>query len=108
MNRPRISERTFQDALLEAFGLYQWRAIHVRPCRLKDGSWRTAVQGPGCVGWPDVFAVRGDRALAAELKAPGGRLSPAQRLWLDALADAGVEAYAWSPNDWDAIEAVIR
>jgi len=33
-----------------------------------------------------------------------GRLTPAQRTWLEGLTGcAGVEAYVWRPSDWEAI-----
>jgi VRR-NUC domain-containing protein len=102
-----IPERAFQDSILEALAVYQWRAIHVRPCRTKTG-WRTAVQGPGATGWPDVLAVREERVLVAELKAMGGRLRSDQEEWLAALRRTAVEVYVWTPGDWDEIGEVLR
>ena len=88
------SERTYQTDVLELFGVLGWRAIHHHPLRTKHG-WRTGVEGPGCAGFPDVLAVRGQRIVAGELKSRTGRIGADQRAWLDALAQAGVECYVW-------------
>lgn len=74
--------------------MYGWRTLHIRPARTATG-WRTAVQGDG-TGWPDVFAVRGDRAIAAELKKGRARLRPEQEAWIAALTGvAGIDTYIW-------------
>ena len=52
---------------------------------------------------------RPPRLILAELKRVGGRLTAAQRGWLDALsACAGVECYLWTPDDWEAIVAALQ
>jgi Holliday junction resolvase len=101
-----VSEAQFTRQVLTLLGLLGWRAVHHRPARTRDG-WRTAVAGSGAVGWPDIFAVRGDRALAVELKAAHGTLQHEQREWLVALAAAGIEVYVWKPSDWSEIEQVL-
>jgi len=51
-------------------------------------------------GWPDIVLVRPPSVIFAELKTATGRLTPAQRTWLDALDGCpGVEAYLWRPSD---------
>lgn len=42
-------------------------------------------------GIPDLIAIRDARIFALELKAPGGRVSPAQTAMLDELCRAGAE-----------------
>jgi len=38
----------------------------------------------------------------------GGRLTAAQRGWLDALAScAGVECYLWTPENWDEVIDIL-
>ena len=101
-----MTERDFTGAVLEACRLFGWRTLHVRPAR-SDRGWRTPLQGDG-QGWPDVFAVRGSRAIAAELKSERGRLGPGQREWLAALELAGVEIYTWRPSSWPEVERVLR
>lgn len=102
-----MTENDLLAGVLDLLRLFGWRSIHVRPARTAHG-WRTPVQGDG-TGWPDLYAVRGDRALAAELKADRGRVSPEQAAWLDALRAAGVSVHVWRPADYpDAIAAVLR
>jgi hypothetical protein len=104
--KPTVSEAQFARSVLELLGLAGWRCVHHRPAGTRDG-WRTAVAGSGAVGWPDIFAVRGDRALAIELKAEHGSLQHEQRDWLIALEAAGIEVYVWKPSDWSEIEQVL-
>lgn len=99
------SERQFQDAVLEYAGLLGWRRLHVRPARTLR-SWRTPVQGDGA-GFPDNLLLRRDRGIAAELKRVGGRLTEAQRAWLEAFEAAGFETYVWTPADGDQIAQVL-
>lgn len=93
------SERDFQRAVIEVFEFLGWRVKHDRPARTQSG-WATPAQGNGAVGWPDNFAVRGERAVAAELKVGEQKLTPEQRRWLDALVQVpGIEVYVWTPAD---------
>lgn len=114
----RPSEADFTAQVLACARYRQWRTIHVRPARRgvdQEGRqrWETPVQGDGN-GWPDIFAVRGDRAVAAELKvrpatSREGRPKPEQTIWLARLAEVpGIECYVWRPGDWDEIEAVLK
>lgn len=58
-------------------------------------------------GFPDWTLAR-DRIVFLELKTEIGRVSPAQREWLDALNTAGVEAYVVRPRHFDEIVCVLR
>lgn len=57
-------------------------------------------------GFPDRVLVR-DRVVYVELKRHGGKVSAAQREWLDGLARAGSECYVWIPSDLDEIGSVL-
>lgn len=105
-----MTEADLLRAVLETLTRFRWKAVHFRPGQQTRGGWVTAMSGPGCKGWPDIFAVRGPRLLAAELKGRKGKLEPEQREWLDVLAAAGVEAYVWTPSEWDSgeIARVLR
>lgn len=48
-------------------------------------------------GFPDLVIV-GRGVLYRELKRQDGKVSPAQREWLDALAEAGADACVWRPS----------
>jgi hypothetical protein len=92
----------------------------------KARSWmvyHTHISKRSTEGWPDLAIVRDGRMVFAELKREkGGRVSPAQRQWLDELgkvalvANAGLAAWAtptltvacWKPGSWPAIEQVLR
>jgi hypothetical protein len=53
-------------------------------------------------GYPDLTIVGHGRLLVRELKRQSdrlGRVTPKQREWLAALADAGVDAGVWRPAD---------
>ena len=65
-------------------------------------------------GWPDEALCRVDRhtgtgrLVLAELKSATGKLSDAQRTWLDLLGQVpGLEVYLWRPADIDEIVAVL-
>ncbi len=94
------SEASFQSAVLELADLSGWRWYHTHDSR------RSAA------GFPDLVLVRGDRLIFAELKTERGRVSEAQRAWLDdltavALACSGVEVYIWRPSHWPHIARVL-
>jgi hypothetical protein len=102
-----VTETELQDAIVAMMRLFRWRVVHHRPALTSKG-WRTAIQGD--VGWPDLFACRGDRAIAAELKSGRGILTPGQDLWLKAMRAAGIEVHLWRPEHWrrGEIERVLR
>lgn len=95
-----MSEDDLLGAVLSLCKLYGWRTLHLRAARTEKG-YRTALQGDG-VGWPDIFAVKDDRIVCAELKSDKGVLTDAQREWLFALSLAThSHTYCWTPKDWD-------
>lgn len=96
MTSPHLepTETQFTTQILEALELFGWRAIHFRAARTIHG-WRTPLQGDK--GWPDIFATRNTRALAAELKVGKKKPDPDQQAWLDALEQTGVEVFVWRP-----------
>lgn len=53
-------------------------------------------------GFPDLVLVnlRQRRLIWRELKSTKGRLSPAQRIWLEGLAIANQDAGVWRPTDY--------
>jgi hypothetical protein len=62
-----------------------------------NGGWRSKIEaavlkGLGVIpGVPDLIAIKDGRTFALELKAPGGRLTPAQRHAHEVLRAAGAE-----------------
>lgn len=101
------SEREFQRQVLELAGLKGWLAHHTRPAMTSKG-YRTPIQGH--VGFVDLVLAhpQAGRLVLAELKAECGRLSPHQRVWLDALGRCpGVTVAVWRPSDWEDIKRVL-
>jgi VRR-NUC domain len=103
----KADEQSFQACVLEVARLAGWRALHIRPARRADGSWRTPVAGDGR-GWPDLTLVRPPRLLFCELKSERGRLRPEQSDWLGVLRLLPqAEVYLWTPADWDSLVEVL-
>ena len=100
-------ERDFQRAVVELARITGWRVHHTRPALTRRGRWLTPIQGD--TGFPDLVLCRPPRVIFAELKRTGGKPTPAQRGWLDALRQcAGVEVYLWTPADWSAIVETLQ
>ena len=103
----RERERDFQRAVIDLARLTGWRVHHTRPALTRRGRWLTPIQGDA--GFPDLVLVRAGRVIFAELKRTGGKPTPAQRAWLDALRQcAGVEVYLWTPADWQRIVETLQ
>jgi len=109
--KSEIERRTSESDLLrlvtDAASVLGWSWVHFRSARTDKG-WRTPVSGPLGQGWPDLILIRGARAIAAELKSQGGRVSEDQLRVLGILAGAGFETHTWRPADWPEIEAALR
>jgi hypothetical protein len=87
-----VTERQWQEeveALLREGG---WAYIHLRDSRRQRAT-----------GWPDLFAVKGDKAIAIELKTERGRITPEQARWLALLRAAGISTYVWRPTQVDEV-----
>jgi hypothetical protein len=110
----RITETQLQTAILECAATLGWLCMHPRPARTKDG-WRTAAEGNGAAGYPDLTLTRGGFLIFAELKSATGRVLPEQQRWLDELtavsvAEDRVLTFLWSPEHWlnGTVETVLR
>ena len=105
----RMTETAFTSQLIDLFHQYKWRVVHVRPSQIREGRWVT--HGAGDIaGWPDLLAVRGRRAIAAELKRTRrDKPTEAQLDWLAALAHVpGIECHVWRPENWEEIERCLK
>lgn len=103
-----MTEAELQAAVIDMAHLFGWFVLHIRPARTQTG-WKTPVAADG-VGFPDLFLVKPKRALAAEMKRKGGKLTPGQHIWMMKLQAAGIETATWRPEDWASghIEKVLR
>lgn len=107
MTAIRETENELLNKVIHLAHLFGWRVVHFRPAITRSGRWATHGQGD-VTGWPDIFAVRGERAMALELKSDRGRVTEAQYEWLESLSKAGVECHVCRPAGWDAIERLFR
>jgi hypothetical protein len=86
-----------------------WSRIHHTPTRRAETVYTEGSTGSGAAGWPDLFAVRGERAIALELKREGNRPSHEQIGWLDRLRATGIEAHVVTlPYDYGFLEDLLR
>ncbi|MCK9629580.1 MAG: VRR-NUC domain-containing protein [Bacteroidales bacterium] len=99
------TEGQFQSAVIELAHMFGWRIAHFRAAQTAKG-WRTPVQADG-KGFPDLVLAR-ERLILAELKSERGRLSDAQREWIEALERAGAEVYCWRPSQLEEIADILR
>lgn len=102
---PPATEAGFLRTVLAYARLRGWLCHHSRPAQNRRGRWLTPLAGDA--GLPDVLAVRGPRLLGIELKVGRRKPTPAQSLWLSALAAAGAECYCWYPSSWPEIERTL-
>lgn len=88
-----LSERELLDAVLDGLKQRGFICWHIHDSRLVRA------------GLPDVIAARpGSPLLLWELKTSTGRVRPAQRTALEALAAAaGVDVRIVRPGDWDVL-----
>lgn len=103
-----VSEAEFQRAVLEYAEWNGWRAVHFRPARIKNGEWRTPIQGKHAKGFFDTVLVRPPRVVFLELKREDGKMSPEQVEWLAALRQCGgVEVAVVRPSGWGVVEKML-
>ena len=105
---PGISEASFTTQVIDLLHQYRWRCVHIRHAQVREGKWITHGSGD-IAGWPDVFCVRGPRALALELKIGRNKATEAQLDWLNALGHVpGIEAHVIRPEQWDWLVELVK
>ena len=93
---PPDTEKEFQSRILKIAGIYGFKfQYHPFYSQRSTG------------GWPDLTLLNPDAGVGvmAELKREGGKLTKAQREWLLALTECGIDAVLWTPAIEDAIVA---
>lgn len=88
-----LSEKQWQDQVVQLATLYRWRHFHPYNMRRSDP------------GWPDLVLARAPELIVVELKTDVGRLRKEQVVWLELLAACGVETHVWRPRDFDDVHA---
>ena len=93
---PAITEKQFQEQVVELAELLGWQCYHTFDSR------RSAA------GWPDLALWKPARFMLAELKTDKGKVSTAQRATIEGLRAAGVSCQVWRPRDWEAIVQSLK
>jgi hypothetical protein len=108
----KVSERIWQEQVLQIASINGWKRFHPLAVRDYKGNYRTALAGDK--GFPDLVLARqpsSQRAgglLFVELKSDTGRLSIEQIEWGSHLAP-WAEWYMWRPRDVnEVIERLSR
>jgi hypothetical protein len=86
----QMREKQLQATIEQLAKYLGWRVYHTYDSRRSNP------------GFPDLCMVHAgqERVVWAELKSTTGRLTKAQREWLDDLEAAGQECYLWRPSSW--------
>lgn len=92
----RQTEKQFMAQVIELAKLRGWAHYHTHDSRRSEE------------GFPDLVLTRRPRVIFAELKADRGKVTAAQRAWMDELRACGQEVYLWRPRYWPAIEKLLR
>jgi hypothetical protein len=124
--KPRVSEKSFQSAVIDLARYKGWKVAHFHDSR-RDVGGGVLVGDSDADGFPDLVMVSTRRGvlLHVELKADDGSLTPEQYEWGLALCEA-FDTFAmllfgsvnpamrmpfdyrlWQPKDWPEIEAVL-
>jgi hypothetical protein len=96
---PKLSEKAFMRQVIDYARLMGWSVYH---------PWISVRSEPG---YPDLTLVRAGRLVVAELKAAGGKLTPAQEKWLGIFGGVPCcEVRIWYPTDqhWVDIERTLK
>jgi hypothetical protein len=90
-----LSEREWQRTVVDLARQLGWRL-----------TYHTHDSRKSAHGFPDLVLVR-ERILYLELKSEGGKVSPAQQEWLDALNAADGEAYVIRPRHLSQLATIL-
>lgn len=89
-----LTERQFQQRITDLCDVLGLAWYHTHDSRRSPS------------GFPDLVIV-GKRTIFVELKSEKGRITPAQRGWLQNLKESGEWTALWRPSDWDAVKQVL-
>lgn len=100
-----MTEREFQNTVIDMARLLGWKVAHFRPAQTSQG-WRTPVEADA-KGFPDLVLVR-ERIVYLELKSATGKVTPEQADWIAAINAADGTALVVRPTDIDKIEHALK
>lgn len=90
---PNASERDLQTAVVQLARIQGWQPYH---------TWTSIRSEPG---FPDLVLIRPPQILVVELKSATGKVTAAQRKWLDLFAACSVPALVVRPADFEELAA---
>lgn len=98
-----ISEREFMSQVIEMARFLGYLVYHPYDSRHSTPGFPDLTMiKPGCDDRPG-------RIIFAELKSTTGRVTLAQKTWLEALKSCtGIEVYLWRPADFDSIVECLK
>lgn len=98
-----------QQKVLELMSEDEWQSRVVAYARLLHLlTWHDNDSRRNDAGFLDLVLVGPGGLAMAELKKYGGRVSPDQHRWIDALKAAGVEVHVWYPTDWPQVQVDLQ
>ena len=93
---PSLTEKAFQQQIVDLAGYYGWAHFHPFDMRRSDP------------GWPDLTLARTPELVFAEVKTERGRLTRAQVYWIELLLSCGQEVHVWRPSDFARIHERLK
>ena len=102
-----MSEKVLKDRLVNLAKCLGYLVHHDLPAMNMRGRWATHVQGD--VGFPDLILVHPKGGMVVlELKSERGKLTPGQKIWMNAFERAGILAYVVRPSDMNFITRILE
>jgi hypothetical protein len=92
---PSQTEAAFMAQVIKFAKSRGWACYHVHDSRHSEP------------GFPDLVVVKRPRVIFAELKSDRGKVTQAQRAWIDELRACGQEVYIWRPHHWQQIQKLL-
>jgi len=109
---PKLTERAWQADVLKIARLFGWRWWHDRATNFPRAcpKCKAPLRIPrNDAGWPDLFMVRGDTLVVAEIKSDRNYPTPEQREWLEAFRQVRrIVVVVWKPKDAQKVAEVLR
>ena len=109
---PRLAEKAWQAQVLtlaRMFGYRWWHDVATNAPRACPHC-KTPLKLPrNDPGWPDLFLIRDDTLIVAELKSDRNYPTPEQRAWLDAFRKVRrIAVFVWKPRDVQQVTEALR
>jgi hypothetical protein len=90
-----LTESQWQTQVISIAKMYGWTWYHTMDSRRSKP------------GFPDLILAKHGRAIAVELKTAKGKVSETQRMWLELLFSAGMEAAVWRPEHLEEVVLIL-